>query len=258
MTWRTVARTLRAQSHASFLAPDLRGRGRSAALPGPYGIETHVNDLIAVLDRVGARRAVLVGHSMGAYVVARLAAEHPERAAALVLLDAGLPLPPPENPDEVLQTAVANAVMRLGITFPSTYAYVAAWRSHPAFQEAWNEDIEAYVGYDLVHDGNAVRCIASPAAVRADSAEMVLEDVSRRALDRVHEDVPVHVLRAERGLFDDDDAPLISAAELRAFAAAHPKARVDAVANVNHYTLVMGYSPGPDTVVAAIESGFSR
>jgi pimeloyl-ACP methyl ester carboxylesterase len=258
MTWRTVARKLAARSCASLLAPDLRGRGLSASLPGPYGIEVHVNDLIAVLDRVGAKRAVLVGHSLGAYVVARLAAEHPERVAALVLLDAGLPLPTPEDPDEVLHTAVANAVMRLGITFPSTHAYVAAWRSHPAFERAWNEDVEAYVGYDLVEKDNAVRCVASPAAVQTDSAEMVLDDVTRTALDRVQAQDVVHVLRAERGLFDDDDAPLIPAADLRAFAAGHPEARVEAVAGVNHYTLVMGNSPGPDKVVAAIEAACSR
>jgi hypothetical protein len=68
----------------------------------------------------------------------------------------------------------------------------------------------------------------------------------------------VHVLRAERGLFDSDDAPLITAADLRAFAAEHPLARVDSVAGVNHYTLVMGDSPGPDTVTAAIEDACAR
>jgi lipase len=258
MTFRTVARKLRASSSVSLLAPDLRGRGRSATLPGPYGIESHVNDLLAVLDHVGAQRAVLVGHSMGAYIVARLAAEHPDRAAALVLLDAGLPLEPPGNPDEMLRTAVQNAVMRLGITFPSANAYISAWRSHPAFAQAWNEDVEAYVGYDLIDEGNAVRCVASPAAVRADSTEMVLDDVTRTALDRVRAQDRVHVLRAERGLFDDDEDPLITAADLSAFAAAHPEAQVDAVEGVNHYTLVMGYSPGPDKVVAAIEAACSR
>jgi lipase len=258
MTWRTIARKLEASSHVSLVAPDLRGRGRSAALPCPYGIAVHVSDLIAVLDRVGAQRAVLVGHSLGAYVVARLAAEHPERAAALLLVDAGLPLRAPDDPDEMLRTAVANAVMRLGITFPSADAYIAAWRSHPAFAQAWNDDIEAYVAYDLVDDGSSVRCVASPTAVRTDSAEMVLDEVTRTALDRVPAQVPVHVLRAERGLFDDDEDPLISAADLREFAAEHPEAQVDAVPGVNHYTLVMGDSPGPDKVAAAIRAACSR
>jgi lipase len=156
-----------------------------------------------------------------------------------------------------LKGAVANAVMRLSITFPSIHAYIDAWRSHPAFAHAWNEDVEAYAAYDLVANGKAVRCVASAAAVRADSAEMVLDEMTRTALDRVNAQVLVHVLRAERGLFDDDDDPLIAAADLQAFAAAHPEARVDAVAGVNHYTLVMGDSPGPEKVVAAIQAACS-
>ena len=258
MTWRSVARELREHSDVTLLAPDLRGRGRSATLPEPYGIAAHVEDLLAVLDHVGAQRAVLVGHSLGAYIMERLAADHPDRAAGLVLLDAGLPLRPPDDPERMVRTAVANATMRLGITLPSAPAYVDAWRSHPAFADAWNDDIAAYARYDLVDDGDAVRCAASAVAVRADSSEMVLDDVTRMALDRVGAQDRVHLLRAERGLFDDDDDPLISAADLRTFAAGHPQVRVDAVAGVNHYTLVMGDSPGPAKVAAAIEEAWAR
>jgi len=64
MTWRTVAREL--DGGACLLAPDLRGRRRSAALPGPYGMAVHVADLLAVLDHVGAASVVLAGPSMGA------------------------------------------------------------------------------------------------------------------------------------------------------------------------------------------------
>jgi pimeloyl-ACP methyl ester carboxylesterase len=248
MTWRTVAREL--DDRVCLLAPDLRGRGRSATLPGPYGIAAHVADLIAVLDHVGAPSAVLVGHSMGAYIVARLAAEHPERAAGVVMLDAGLPFPRPDDPGQMLDSAVANAIMRLGITFASADQYVEGWRAHPAFTHAWDDDIEAYARYDLVEDGRVARCVASAGAVRADSRDIVLDDVTRTAFDRVR--VPVQLLRAERGLFDDD--PLIPAEHLHAFAAAHPSVRVEEVADVNHYTLLMGNSPGPRRVAAAIEA----
>jgi pimeloyl-ACP methyl ester carboxylesterase len=253
MTWLSVARQLPAD--ICFLAPDLRGRGRSAGLPEPYGMSTHVADLIAVLDDAGADTAVFVGHSMGAYVIAQLASEHPDRVAGLVLLDAGLPLPAPADPDRMLDNAVANTIMRLSITFPSAEHYVDGWRSHPAFQDAWNDDIEAYARYDLVENGNSARCVASPAAVRADSREMVINEISRRALDRVQ--APIQVLRAERGLFDDADDALIGVDTLHAWATEHPSAIVECIPDVNHYTLVMGDGPGPKRVVAAIERALS-
>jgi pimeloyl-ACP methyl ester carboxylesterase len=252
MTWRTVARELADRDDVCVLAPDLRGRGRSATLPGPYGIATHVTDLLAVLDHVGAPRAVLVGHSLGAYVGARLAAEHPGRTAALVLLDAGLPLPAPSDPGDLLHTSMDVTLMRLAITFPSADAYVAGWHAHPAFSRAWNDDIDAYARYDMVEEDRLARCSASPDAVRTDSTEMVVDDVTRLALDRVAAEGCVQLLRAERGLFDDTEDPLIPAGVLRAFAAKHPEVRVEEVAGVNHYTLVMGKSPGPARVAAAI------
>src|ERR1700742_2622937 len=52
MTWRTLARRL--DDRICLLAPDLRGRGRSANLPGPYGMAAHVADLVAMLDHVDA------------------------------------------------------------------------------------------------------------------------------------------------------------------------------------------------------------
>jgi lipase len=250
MTWRTLARRL--PEGICLIAPDLRGRGRSAGLPGPYGMAAHVTDLIAVLDHVGVPSAVLLGHSMGAYIAARLAADHPERAAALILLDAGLPLPPPDDLEERVEAAVNNAIMRLTITFPSADHYIAGWRAHPAIAHSWNADIEAYARYDLVQEGHEARCIASPTAVRIDTEEMVRDAETRMALDRVR--APIHILRAERGLFDDAHDALISTDALRAFAASHPNAQIEEVPGVNHYTLVMGDGPGPDRVVAAIEA----
>jgi lipase len=251
MTWRSVTRRL--DGGVCLLAPDLRGRGRSARLPGPYGMAAHVADLIAVLDHVGAPSAVLVGHSMGAYVVERVAAEHPERVAAIVLLDEGLPAARPDVPDEIVDVAVARAILRLAITFPSADRCVHAWRSHPAVAQAWDEDVEAYVRYDLVEDGGVVRCGASASAVRTDGTEMARDDVNRTALNRVR--APVHLLRAERGLFNDD--PVIPRDTLQEFAATHPSVRIEEVTGVNHYTLVLGPGAGPYRVAAAIE-GFCR
>jgi lipase len=247
MAWLSVAREL--DAGVCLLAADLRGRGRSATLPGPYGMAAHVEDLLAVLDHVGVPSAVLIGHSMGAYVMARLAAENLERADGLILLDGGLPLPRPDDAEKMFDSAVANAVMRLAITFPSADQYIESWHAHPAFTHVWNEDVEAYARYDVVEDAGVARYVASEDAVRADSSELILDGATRTALDRVQ--APVRLLRAERGLLDDD--PLIADDALRAFAAARPSVRIEEVADVNHYSLIMGRGPGPRRVAAAIE-----
>src|ERR1700757_2496553 len=52
MAYRRVARELlKAAPGVCLLVPDLRGRGRSCSLPGPYGVPAHLTDLVAVLDR---------------------------------------------------------------------------------------------------------------------------------------------------------------------------------------------------------------
>jgi pimeloyl-ACP methyl ester carboxylesterase len=66
---------------------DARGYGRSPAPMVPY---TQLGDLIAVLDRVGARRAALVGHSSGGGPAIGFALAHPERVTALVLVAPGV------------------------------------------------------------------------------------------------------------------------------------------------------------------------
>src|SRR3712207_2398670 len=55
LSWARVAVGLGAD--VEVFAPDLRGRAGSATLPGPYGIRTHAEDVLALLDAVGARQA---------------------------------------------------------------------------------------------------------------------------------------------------------------------------------------------------------
>ena len=64
---------------------DARGHGASEPA-GSYGYDGLAADLLSVLDDRGIDRAVLAGASMGAHTIARFALEHPERAAALVLI----------------------------------------------------------------------------------------------------------------------------------------------------------------------------
>ena len=75
MGWSVVARAL--PGEWTLVAPDLRGRGRSADVPGPYGLDRHTDD-ICTLVRGRGDKVVLVGHSLGAYAGLLAAAAHPE------------------------------------------------------------------------------------------------------------------------------------------------------------------------------------
>jgi pimeloyl-ACP methyl ester carboxylesterase len=249
VAWRTVARKLLGRVGACLIAPDLRGRGRSAKLPCPYGLAAHVDDLTAVLDHVGAEQAVMVGHSMGAHVAARLAAERPERAAAVVLADGGLPRLAPLHESGGEPDSTDPAPGRMPCASPDEY--LAGWRAHPAFARAWDDDVDAYARYDMTHDGRTARCVVSEDAVRADSFDLIFDGVTRKAIKRVR--APIRLLRAPRGPLDDD-RPVIPGDYLEAFAADHPHVEVEHVPDTNHYTLILGASPGPARVAAAIEA----
>jgi pimeloyl-ACP methyl ester carboxylesterase len=67
---------------------DGRGIGLSDAYDGEFTEETRQLDLDAVLNAVGAERAVLLGISEGGWTAARYAVEHPDRVSHLVLYGA--------------------------------------------------------------------------------------------------------------------------------------------------------------------------
>ncbi len=54
---------------------------------GPFDIETHVADAVAVLDAAGIDQAYIVGHSWGGHLGMHLAAVHPKRLLGLVSVD---------------------------------------------------------------------------------------------------------------------------------------------------------------------------
>ena len=73
------------------VAWDMRGHGQSASPddPAEYSLELTIEDLGALLDHLGAERAILGGHSLGGYVSLAFADRYPERVSALLLLGTG-------------------------------------------------------------------------------------------------------------------------------------------------------------------------
>jgi 3-oxoadipate enol-lactonase len=67
------------------IAGDHRGHGDSDKPAGPYTVKLLAQDWIAALDALGVARAHLLGLSLGGAVAMRIAAEHPQRVAKLIL-----------------------------------------------------------------------------------------------------------------------------------------------------------------------------
>ena len=134
-----------------LITPDLRGRGRSNTLPGPYGMAQHADDMADVLDFLGVPQALVVGHSMGGFVSVMFAHRHAGRVASLLLVDGGMPLRMPDGmTTDSLIAALGPAADRLSMTFPDYEAYRNFWRVHPAFVDSWNQAVTNYIDYDLV------------------------------------------------------------------------------------------------------------
>jgi len=248
-TWDLVADRL---PDVRLVAPDLRGRGRSATLPGPFGMARHAADLAAVLAAVAPDPApgpaVVLGHSMGAFVAVTLAHIHPGRVARLVLVDGGLPLTPPPGWDDaaVLAAVLGPAAERLSMTFPTRAAYQDFWRVHPAFAADWGPAVARYVDYDLTGAEPALRPSAVLAAVQEDSAEIHSAATVGPALAALAH--PTVFLRAPRGLRDEPPG-LYPEPEVAAWAARLPGLRWATVPDVNHYTVLLT-DRGADAVAA--------
>jgi pimeloyl-ACP methyl ester carboxylesterase len=251
-TWLPVARAL--ENPAELVAPDLRGRGRSNALSGPYGVGAHVRDMLAVLDRLHVERTVLVGHSLGAYIAALLAAEHPARVSAVVLVDGGLPVPGSQDadPQEFLDAFLGPTLARLAMTFADPEGYRDWWRAHPAIagSDVSDGDLIAYADHDLDGEPPRLRSAVREDAVRADAADLPrVGDAAYRLTS------PSKLLCAPRGLLDDQHAmqPLALA---QAWANDAPTQRqAIQVPDVNHYTIVLGARGAravADAVTAAV------
>ena len=66
---------------------DKRGHGLSDTPIGPYSLQDHVDDLLALLAQLEVGSAVLTGVSVGGMIVQSFCARHSERVSGLVLCD---------------------------------------------------------------------------------------------------------------------------------------------------------------------------
>jgi 3-oxoadipate enol-lactonase len=171
------------------LTYDTRGHGETPAPPGPYTLDDLVDDVVALLDEVGAERAHLVGVSLGGMVALRMAVREPRRVHRLVLLctsastDAG---PFRER----------AAAVRQGGTAPLAATVVSRWVT-PAFAAEHPEVVrrleEMVAGCD--DEGYAACCeVVADVELRADlqlitAPTLVVSGAEDQALPPEHQRV---------------------------------------------------------------------
>lgn len=233
-------------------ALDVRGRGGSSDAPAPYDAASIADDVARTMDHLGLATAIVVGYSMGGWIVAVFDERYPGRADRLLLVDGGLALPPHPSgdPDQAIEAVVGPSLARLGTTFSSREAFYDYWKAHPAFDGYWDDSMRSALDFELVEseDGFAVR--ANSEAIRTSAREITVDPATNEAGTRVS--APSLLIVVERGTADQPGGMMpLAAAE--AAAAANPNLEMVYLEGLNHYTLVLG--DGASRVAAAIASG---
>jgi len=227
-SWDVVASALSPQHRVA--AMDLRGRGGSDKPAAGYSLDHHLGDIHALLDDLGIDRAVLMGHSLGAFISLAFAARYPERTDRLVLFDGGGKLSP-EQLDAVF-AAIKPALDRLGKVYPSADAYIETMKSAPYIQP-WSPAIEGYYRYELEEVEGGVRCNIDPAHIQEEAVNLRKVEV-----DQFYAQVQcrVLILRATVGILSQADLLLPEPVIERMMQEIPKASRVD-IEGANHYAI---------------------
>ena len=238
MAWSAVGDAL--PGDWSLVALDLRGRGASRDLPGPFGLAAHaadVNAVAAVLAEENGGPVPLVGHSMGAYVAVLAVDDRPDLYARVVLVDGGVPLPVPEgvDPDDLLAATLGPALERLRTTYASEDAYLDFYRrTRPWAPSGTTPSTPTCATTCWRHPRACARAPSTPRCAPTAATCCCRSRPGRRPA-RHH---PAHLLLvAPAGMFGQEPG-LLPAEAVAGYDAAVPALSVETVPGTNHYTML--------------------
>lgn len=186
---------------------DQRGHGESAwAEPPAYGTEDFTGDLVGLMDVLGWARMIVVGHSMGGHNAMTFAAWHPERVAALVIVDSRPAIPaerltvmhargrriPRVHPSEDVAVQSFRLLPRETVADRALLAHVAraglmrrdggwAWRFDPATHGA-RQPVDAWPLLPRITAPTLITRAALSPVLTQDMAERLRGSVPRASL----------------------------------------------------------------------------
>jgi pimeloyl-ACP methyl ester carboxylesterase len=137
---------------------DLLGHGGSAKPRKGYGMESQARRVSAALDRLGVRRATIVGHSMGGAVATALTELRRPLVASMVILDSGSDVDDGQLPftarlgfvpvlGEAIRRVVPDSMIRNGLESAFAEGYDVPDRFVDDFTDM------TYSSYDGSHNG---------------------------------------------------------------------------------------------------------
>ena len=238
--WDTLADALTPEYQV--MAMDLRGRGQSDRPSEGYALDYHLKDINCLLDDLGLERAVIMGHSLGAFIGLAFAAEYSNRVDRLILVDGGGDLSK-EQFDNVF-VGIKPALDRLGQVFPSAEAYLEKMKAAPYIQP-WSSVTETYYRHEIEAVEGGVRTNIAPAHIQEEAANIKKVDCAPY-YPRIK--CKVLILRAPNGLLSEDDILLPEDVIGRMIAEIPHVQRFD-VEGVNHYGIVFQPHAARDEVI---------
>lgn len=225
-----------------LIAMDLRGRGLSDKPQTGYSLEHHMRDIVCLMDELDLEQAILMGHSLGAFISLAFGAQYPDRVDRLILVDGAGKLSQ-EQFDHVF-AAIKPSLDRLGKVFPSADDYINLMKSSP-FIHPWSPAIEGYYLYELENVEGGVRCNINPAHIQEESGN-VRKFEPDMFYSKVHSDVLI--LKATEGLVSQDDL-LLPEPVVDRMVNEIPYAKRFDVEGVNHYGVVFQPHPKRDRAI---------
>lgn len=179
-----------------MIAFDQRAHGASERRPADVSRAAYVADVVAVADELALGSVVLVGHSLGGHTAMLTAAAHPDRVAALVMIEAG-----PGDADSDLPAGIEEWLASWPVPFRSRNAAIAFFGGG-AIGSGWA------AGLERREDGWWPR-FEPELMVRS------VRELSRRSYWREWQQVkcPTLVVLAESGKFSAERARAITRAQ---------------------------------------------